>query len=190
MSAGEPVVEHSLAGNEVDSVAASVPDGMRAVSIKMSDEAAGLSGLIAVGSYLDILVSYHSDTDATFVSSMVVQNVRVLFLGRKGTPAADNTHPSDETLTLLLTPNEAARLAVAGSQGKLTFVLRNQSDKSLSSYIPQLTLAPPGSSLGRAAGKSPAPSGKKSAGQSTGAFSVETLSGGKSTVQTFQAGQP
>jgi pilus assembly protein CpaB len=190
ISSGEPVMSHDLLNAaEKDSLAATIPDGMRAVTIPAANQSEGSSSLATPGSHVDILVSYRSETEARFVSSMVLQDVPVLASAPTGTPDAHTKLPSAGIVDLLVTPEDAARLTVASSLGKLTFALRNRTDKAVSLGLSHVTLSPfqnqsekrpvAATSVHQSASPEEKPKG----------FTVETLSGGKSSVQTFPEGQ-
>ena len=190
--AGDLILTHDLAlPGSGTSVTSAVPIGMRAISVHVSDESAGISGLLTSGSHVDIFVSYRSDTEAAFVSSMVLQDIRVLTTAQKGTPGPETRPHADDSITLLVTPEEAARFTAGSSLGKLTFAVRNESDSALTSGLSRVSLSNGTTSRPTAPLLLPAarfaPSGKRAT--KTG-FTMETLSGGKATVQTFQGEQP
>ena len=192
VASGEPILAHDLATSDSETgMAALIPNGMRAVSVRATEDQGSVSGFVAAGSHVDVLVTYRPENEATFVSSMVLQNVCVLAIGRKADVGLEAKFRSDDAVTFLVTPEEAARLTVASSLGKITFALRNGKDKELT---PGLTNV----SLNAAASASPKVSGSSASGLRTvgsvrtspSGFTVETLAGGKSTVQTFQGNQP
>ncbi|MGI4828342.1 MAG: Flp pilus assembly protein CpaB [Janthinobacterium lividum] len=189
---GAPIMAYDLADSNVGSgIAALVPNGMRAMFVRGTEEQGSGSSLVAPGSHVDILVTYRSETDATFVSSLVLQDIKVLAAVNKEAAATDSKSRSDDFVTLLVTPEEAARLTVASSLGKVTLALRNGTDKALTSGLAHVSLT--------AAAPDPQrlPSSSSSLRQATHSerkpqtnFTVETLAGGKSTFQSFQGNQP
>lgn len=191
VSAGELILTHDLAlPGSGTSVTAAVPIGMRAISVHVSDESAGVSGLLASGSHVDVFVSYRSDIEAAFVSSMVLQNVRVLATAKKGTPEPATRAHADDSITLLVTPEEAARFTAGSSLGKLTFAVRNETDSALTPGLSHVSLSN-GSALRPEAPLLPAARSSSFSKRATKTgFTMETLSGGKATVQTFQGEQP
>jgi pilus assembly protein CpaB len=189
VSSGELLSAHDLVNtNTKDALTAGIPNGMRAISIPAVDQSPASSKLMTPGSHVDILVSYRSDTEATFVSSMVLQDVPVLASGRKGSTEVDTKPFSNDNMELLVTPEEAARLTVASSLGKLTFALRNGTDRMLLPGLSHVTLTPPQYQAHRPR-FSPLVQQKASSEQPSRSFLVETLSGGKVSAQTFSGGQ-
>lgn len=190
VSAGEPIFGNDLASIDVVSdVGTSIPLGMRAVSIRAVDDSLSSTGLLSIGSDIDVLVSYRSDTDASFVSSTVLQDVRVLAIGHSGMSASKGRLQSDDTVTLLVTPESAARLTAASAVGKLTFALRNRTDHDINTGLARVSVAGPSSSPQATGPTLPRPTRSSKAGTAMVGFTVETLSGGKSTLQTFPGDQ-
>lgn len=190
VSAGEPIFGNDLASTDVVSdVGASIPLGMRAVSIRAVDDSLSSTGLLSIGSDIDVLVSYRSDTDASFVSSTVLQDVRVLAIGQAGTSASKGRLQSDDTITLLVTPESAARLTAASAVGKLTFALRNRTDHDINTGLARVSVAGSSGSPQATGPTMPRPTRRAKAGTAMVGFTVETLSGGKSTLQTFPGDQ-
>ena len=186
---GEAIAAPELASADATAgLAATVPKGLRAVSVPINDLASGDANLIKPGNHVDVLVSYRSDVTAAFVSSIVVEDVPVLDGTHKQMEVAEKP-PAADTVELLVTPEQAARIAVASSMGKLVLTLRNGTDDELSRGLTQVSLTPVAETH-----KSSPQQGRvehvahSAPGKST--FTVEMLSGGKSVVQTFPGEQP
>lgn len=186
LSSGEPITLHALASVAATAgMASTIPNGMRVVSIPATDSI-GSSSLLAPGNHVDVFVSYHSDAEASVVSSLILQDVTVLASTQKGISAAEPRSSTPEMINLLVTAEDAARLTAASVLGKITFALRNGTDKTHNPGLTHVTLT-----TERALPTAPAPA--RSASQSTAeprskGFVVETLSGGKSSIQTFPDG--
>lgn len=189
VSAGQPIVGNDLVSNDVAGNGnASIPQGMRAVSIHATDDSLTSTGLLTSGSDVDVLVSYRSDADASFVSSVILQDVRVLAIGQAGPPAPGNKPQLDNTITLLLTPQQTAQFTAASGLGKMTFALRNRTDHDVQTDLLHVGVDGYRSHPQMAAATTPSPRTPVARAPKTG-FTVETLSGGKSTVQTFSGDQ-
>ena len=189
ISAGEPIVSQDLLDPDSSSNGnASIPQGMRAVSIHATDDSLNSAGLLTSGRDVDVLVGYRSDADASFVSSTVLQDVRVLAVGQIGALASGSKIQPDNTITLLLTPQQAAQITAASGLGKLTFALRNRTDHQIQADLLHVGV---GGSRGypqKIAELTPSTRIPVARTAKTG-FTIETLSGGKSTVQTFSGDQ-
>ncbi len=81
---GEPVLPAKLAvgGAARSGLATLVPEGMRAVAVKV-DDVVGVAGFIHPGDNVDVLVTMQPRNDAPFVSKIVLQNIKVLAVGKE-----------------------------------------------------------------------------------------------------------
>ena len=126
----EAITEAKLAPTsvEVGGVSAIVKPGRRAVAVK-GDKVIGLSGFILPGNSVDVLVTLTDPRTKSEVTKTVLEKIPVLATGTeiqendKGDPAPVDVY------TLEVTPEEAEKLALAATQGKIQFALRNVTDK-------------------------------------------------------------
>lgn len=134
--AGEPVLQRKLAGegSEAD-LASLVPKGMRAFTINTPHVAAGVGGFILPGNSVDILLTTTSsgvnDRTGGGATTTLLQNVKILAVAQHMNPPEDNNKvdPRDVgSVTLLVTPNQAAKLDLAMNRGILHLSLRNPED--------------------------------------------------------------
>ncbi len=129
VKANHPITEHMLAPREVKTggVAAVLKEGKRAVSVK-GDKVIGLAGLVQPGNRVDVLVTIEDPQKKEDKTKLILENILVLAAGtqmqknEKGEPAPVDVY------TLEVTPEEAERLALAGSEGKLQLALRHVLD--------------------------------------------------------------
>jgi pilus assembly protein CpaB len=157
-----------------------IPLGMRAISVR-SNEVVGVAGFLYPGSHVDVLLSYHRQNAPELTTQIVLQDVQVLTAGQRLEPDPQGKPETVTVVTLLLTPQDSAKLALASQQGTIQFVLRNGSDSTkaaaFSVEMSQLV-----------SGEAPAglPSNKKKA-KPANFYEVETINGGKRTTDKFQA---
>jgi len=126
---GEPVVEHRLAPVSIKTggVSAVLGSGKRAVAVK-GDKIIGISGFINPGNRVDVLVTLRDPKTKLDKTKTVLENIPVLATGtqiqrnEKGEPAPVDVY------TLEVTLEDAEKLSLAASQGKLQFALRNITD--------------------------------------------------------------
>jgi pilus assembly protein CpaB len=141
------------------------PKGKRAVPV-IVDNIASLSGLLQPGDYIDALAiitppqgSYlyalavdntsgaqqSNKNESKLVTLPLFQNVLVLAIGSEmGGPASgargdkpkEKTKGSDNSVTLSLSPQEAALVSFIQEQGKIRLVMRSNSDVSQSKVDP------------------------------------------------------
>ncbi len=192
VGAGELVLDHHLAlpgtGN---GLTARIPEGMRAIAVR-SDEVAGVAGFLLPGTFVDVLVTYHPSTaspaDFGLATTTVLQNARVLTAGQKMEADPDGKANMASVVTLLVTPQEAEKLTLASSLGKILFVLRNTADRkevagltpaNFASGIPAHAAEPAAAPQPRAH-----PLGKTAPAPKP--YSVQIIAGSKMSEQTFE----
>ena len=135
VSENEPILESKLA--PVDSGAglpATIPDGMRAVSVAVND-VVGVAGFVIPGTMVDVLVTGAS-TGQGSVTRTILEDVRVLAAGQKIEQDRDGKPETVPVITLLVSPEDAAKLTMATSQGKIQLALRNTADTKTTSPPP------------------------------------------------------
>ena len=143
LAANELVLEHSLAAKGGgESLTALIEPGMRAVSVQVND-ISGVSGFIQPGTRVDVLFTrVFSNGDAA--STTVLQNVKVIAFGRQLEPGvkADPREAARTTVaTLLVTQEEAQKLALAVQRGRIQLVLRNPLDDQVTEESDAVTSA-------------------------------------------------
>jgi pilus assembly protein CpaB len=130
IAAGEPLIEAKLASQLAGKggiMPMLVPEGQRGVTIKL-DEAMRESGFLLPDSRVDVLVSMPKGPGSNEkIAKVILQDVAVLAAGQT-VEIKDNKPVTSTTVTMALTPQQAERLAVAQSDGKLMLVQRNLRD--------------------------------------------------------------
>ncbi len=125
----EPITEVKLAPREAGAgLPPSIPLGMRAISIKVN-EVVGVAGFVVPGTRVDVLATVSRVAGGT-MSKAVVSNVQVLTAGTRydlETSRSGEPLPSS-VVTLMVTPEEAERVALASNEGALVLTLRNPLD--------------------------------------------------------------
>jgi pilus assembly protein CpaB len=142
VSADEPVLESAVVKDEGNYLAASLPEGMRAIAINVKAETMA-GGFVGPGDYADVILTYESriETDKDnklaervanfnidkYAAETILENVKVL--------AVDQTAKREEedakvgrTVTLAVDLKAAEKLALAAEMGELTLVLRSLGD--------------------------------------------------------------
>src|SRR3989442_4120769 len=124
----QPGLRRDLASSSSLGLSAKIPDGMRATSVK-TNEVMNISGFIFPGSHVDVLVTLRGENNsASTITRTVLQNVQVLSTGTKTDPDPNGKPENVTVVTLLVTPEESEKLALAQNQGTVQFVLRNGGD--------------------------------------------------------------
>lgn len=118
-------------------LAEALEKGRRAFTVAV-DAVGGVAGLIMPRDSVDVLIivgitSESPDQSGTALtttySKLLLQNIRVLATGQTIIPGSDTADPKTyDTVTLSVTPDEAVRLNLAASEGKVRLVLRSPID--------------------------------------------------------------
>jgi pilus assembly protein CpaB len=120
-----------------ESMTALIEPGMRAVSVQIN-ETSGVSGFIQPGTRVDVLFTRtFSNGDAA--STTILQNVKVIAYGKQLEPQTKAADPRDNVkitvATLLVTQEQAQKLALAIQRGRIQLVLRNPLDDKISDEV-------------------------------------------------------
>jgi len=129
--ANEPLTEYKLAPLESGAgLPPSIPEGMRAVSLKVN-EVIGVAGFVVPGTHVDVLVTLRRGDDS--ISRAVVSDVQVLTAGTRydQQKARDGQPIPTSVVTLLVSPQDAERVALAANEGQIMLTLRNPMDRKL-----------------------------------------------------------
>ena len=108
-----------------------IPSGMRAMSVPV-DEVSDIAGFVLPHTRVDVLVAVSSggsNGDKPF-SKIVLQNVEVLAIAQDIEQVGDKAQPV-KVVTLLVSPEEAERLALASREGTLRLAMRNYDDTKI-----------------------------------------------------------
>ncbi|HEY8185503.1 MAG TPA: Flp pilus assembly protein CpaB [Pyrinomonadaceae bacterium] len=129
----EPITEARLAPEgTAGGLSAVIPEGYRAMTVKV-DDVVGISGFIMPGTLVDVVVVIDPADRAGMqdpISKIVLQNIKVLANGQNiDKPEDQREANSVKAVTLLVTPEQAEKLALAASEGKLQLVMRNSIDQ-------------------------------------------------------------
>ena len=127
----EPILPMKLASKEAGSgLPIMIPEGERAVSVRVN-EVIGVAGYVLPGTRVDVVaVASATDKKADTTSKVVLTNVQVLAAGTKMEQDGDEGKPMPVTVvTLLVDPEQAERLTLASTEGKIQLALRNPLDQ-------------------------------------------------------------
>ena len=128
LKTNEVVLRSKLAsGKDVGSGVAAVTDPTkRAMSVKV-DEVIGVSGFIKPGDHVDVMVTIEPDSKSQNpIAKMILGNLKVLAAGMQYEKNGGEKDPKPvQVMTLEVDIEEAEKLALASTQGKLRLALRN-----------------------------------------------------------------
>jgi pilus assembly protein CpaB len=131
--AGEPLLDGKLApqlSGKGGLMPMLVPEGLRGITIKV-DDATRESGFVLPNSRVDVLVSMpRSPGSQERISKVILQDIGVLAAGQT-VELRDNKPVTVTTVTLALAPNQAEKIALAQTEGKLMLAMRNLRDNQV-----------------------------------------------------------
>jgi pilus assembly protein CpaB len=135
LSPRDPVTEVKLAPiGAAGGLSSMIPEGYRAMTVAVND-VVGVSGFIMPGTLVDIVVVIQppkGSNSEDMISKIVLQNIKVLASGQNiDKPKNDReVERAAKAVTLQVTPEQAEKLALASSEGKLQLVMRNSVDQA------------------------------------------------------------
>jgi pilus assembly protein CpaB len=187
----EPILEAKLASREAGAgLPATIPAGMRALSVAVND-VIGVAGFVTPGTMVDVLVTGvvgggTQNGNTSNVTRTILENVRVLAAGQKIEQDREGKPETVPVITLLVAPEDAGKLAMASTQGKIQLALRNTVDVKSTNPAPVLESAL------FASGAPPMPEHIAAAPRKiiiapppAVPFTVEVISGGKRETKSF-----
>src|SRR5229473_4980435 len=129
--ANEPLVQAKLfTGDKTAGVMPLlIPFGMRAVSVPV-DEVSDIAGFVLPHTHVDVVVAINGGANDKPFSKVVLQNVEVLAVAQEVEMKKDEP-TIVKVVTLLVSPQEAERLALASHAGSLRLAMRNYNDNKI-----------------------------------------------------------
>ena len=128
----EPFLPSKLAPKEAGAgLPPVIAPGFRALSVRVND-VVGVAGYVLPGTRVDVVATVNPTQQPTDVTSKVVlTNVLVLAAGTKIERDDEGNKPIQvSVVTLLVSPDEAERLTLASTEGKIQLALRNPMDQT------------------------------------------------------------
>lgn len=128
LAANEPILSAKLSGpGGRPNLSGVIEAGMRAVSLR-SNDVAGVGGFVLPGDRVDVLLTRSDGTQqTTSVTQVLAQNALVL-----GVDQSDNQEASKpvvtKSVTVQVTPEQAATISLGESIGSLSLALRRDND--------------------------------------------------------------
>ena len=186
LAANEPILEGKLAPKEAGAgLSATIPEGMRAVSVAVN-EVNGVAGFVTPGTMVDILVTGRlsgktTDSDNN-ITRVILENIRVLAAGQQVEQDREGKPQKVPVVTLLVTPEDATKLTMASTEGKIQLALRNTIDSKLENPPPVLQTV---LFTGPAAAEPVRTSVRKAVPADPAPYTVEVITGSKKETKTF-----
>jgi pilus assembly protein CpaB len=126
---GEPILTTKLAlEGSGAGLSAVIDEGMRAVSIRV-DEVVAVAGFVVAGTHVDIMLTGNPGSGEEQLTQTILEDVQVLAAGQSIQPDAEGKPQRVNVVTFLCTPDDAAKVILAASEGRIQLVLRNAVEK-------------------------------------------------------------
>lgn len=126
---GEPILTSKLSSIG-GGLSVRIPPDMRAMSIKVN-EVTGVGGFVLPGDRVDVLVTVDNAAGTrNAITKTILQDLEVLASGTK-TETKNNNNVTVQTVTVLVDPDGAEKMALAVDQGSVHLAMRNPVDRSL-----------------------------------------------------------
>ena len=128
LEAGKVITENALPPFSERGLSSGIPDGMRAVTLHISDSSS-IVQLLKPGSRVDVqaLISRTRNGETDVELRTLLQNATVYNVSAEANPSLQGR----AVITVLSSPQEAERLSVADAGAHLRLVLRNQADQKI-----------------------------------------------------------
>jgi len=135
----EPLLRSKLAPPEsAEGLSTLIPAGYRAFTIRVSD-VTGVAGFLLPGSRVDVHATFETEVPAErgtglrkiTMTRTILQDIEVLAAGGVQEVGKKQSGRTVPVVTLLLTPEQSDKVALASSTGTLWLSMRNARDKTL-----------------------------------------------------------
>jgi pilus assembly protein CpaB len=124
---GEFVLPSKLAGENAGSgLPGLIPPGMRAVSVRVN-EVVAVAGFVVPGTRVDVLLT-GTPGGGEQQTTTVLENVAVIAAGQRLERSASGEAQQVPVITLLVSPEDAQKLTLASTEGRIQLALRNPLD--------------------------------------------------------------
>src|SRR5438270_13901694 len=124
---GEFILPSKLAAENAGSgLPALIPPGMRAVSVRVN-EVVAVAGFVIPGTRVDVLLTGNPGGPEQQTTT-VLENVAVIAAGQRLERSASGEAQQVPVITLLVSPEDAQKVTLASTEGRIQLTLRNPLD--------------------------------------------------------------
>jgi pilus assembly protein CpaB len=128
ISKGEFILPSKLAAlNAGAGLPSMIPPGMRAVSVRVND-VVSVAGFVQPGTRVDVLATGNQGGGNERQTITVLENVAVIAVGGSLLERLAAGEQNAPVITLLVSPDDAQKLALASQEGRIQLALRNPLD--------------------------------------------------------------
>ena len=138
ISPNEPILADKISGaGKNASIAALLPDGMRAATVRIND-VSGVAGFIQPRDSVDVLITRGTGNDQQ-ITDVLLQDVKVIAIDQS-TQGADGRPSLARSATFEVDPLGAQKLALGQEVGSLSLVLRKPGQEQDAGYVETVSL--------------------------------------------------
>lgn len=130
VSRNEPILAAKLADTGLYGMIPLIPAGMRALTVQV-DQVIAVAGFVTPQTRVDVILIMQSPGQEEFRSQVILQNVQVLAANQQITETEEGQPIISTVVTVLVTPEDAEKLALAETRGSIRMTLRNSLDLDL-----------------------------------------------------------
>jgi len=124
---GNMVSKEDLLSSDQDPIASGVPEGWRAIAIRVTAESL-VGGFVYPGSRVDLIATMRrGDNDSE--AQIIMQDVKVLAVEDKTSRSPEDQRILGQTVTLCVRPEDAMRVSLAASISELRLLVRGLQEK-------------------------------------------------------------
>jgi pilus assembly protein CpaB len=127
MHLNEPVMAAKLADTGLHGMIPLIEPGMRAISVKV-DEVVGVAGFVTPGTRVDVILIMQLPGERESIGKVILQNIQAVAANQQITEGEDGQPMVSTVVTVLVAPDQAERLALAATRGRIQMALRNTLD--------------------------------------------------------------
>ncbi|MGB6387409.1 MAG: Flp pilus assembly protein CpaB [Terriglobales bacterium] len=128
VSKGDFILQSKLAAlNAGAGLPSMIPQGMRAVSVRVND-VVSVAGFVQPGTRVDVLATGNEGSGNDRQTTTVLENVAVIAVGKNLGGNGSPDSPAAPVITLLVSPDDAQKLALVSQEGRIQLSLRNPLD--------------------------------------------------------------
>jgi len=128
ISKGDFILPSKLAAvNAGAGLPSMIPQGMRAVSVRVND-VVSVAGFVQPGTRVDVLATGNQGSGNERQTTTVLENVAVIAVGKSLNRNASAEAQTAPVITLLVSPDDAQKLALTSQEGRIQLSLRNPLD--------------------------------------------------------------
>ncbi len=128
ISKGDFILPSKLAAlNAGGGLPSLIPPGMRAVSVRVND-VVSVAGFVQPGTRVDVLATGNEGGSGGRQTTTVLENVAVIAVGKSLDRTTSTDAQTAPVITLLVSPDDAQKLALVSQEGRIQLSLRNPLD--------------------------------------------------------------